>query len=139
MALSPPISEVNALYDLYQATDGENWAFRKNYSEFGIPWNFTNIKSQNPCSLVSPWQGVNCTTTTSGTGGNISTTISSLHLDEYNLTGIIPSSISNLTSLVDLELGYNHIYGGIPSELCLLETLEVLKLEFNHLKGNITS
>ncbi|EAY78126.1 hypothetical protein OsI_33173 [Oryza sativa Indica Group] len=41
--------------------------------------------------------------------------LESLDLSENNLSGEIPSSISNLTYLSSLDLSYNHLTGRIPS------------------------
>jgi hypothetical protein len=53
MAQTPslPAVEMEALWDLYEATSGPDWAI------FGVPWNFTG--AHNPCE--EGWEGVACT------------------------------------------------------------------------------
>ena len=56
-----PASEWNALYDLYNATSGENWRWRLN-PVAGISWNFSDFSINNPCT--DQWQGIACKFTT---------------------------------------------------------------------------
>eukprot|EP01032_Pedospumella_encystans_P009846 gene9846-11559_t len=34
-----PASEMNALYNLYNATKGEDWLWNEDFAAYGIPWN----------------------------------------------------------------------------------------------------
>ncbi|KAL3321321.1 hypothetical protein AABB24_039118 [Solanum stoloniferum] len=58
-------------------------------------------------------------------------------ISHNNLTGEIPSSICNLTSLVMLDLGRNNLRGEIPQCLGNITALEVLDMHHNNLSGNI--
>ncbi|KAK4725714.1 hypothetical protein R3W88_030631 [Solanum pinnatisectum] len=58
-------------------------------------------------------------------------------ISHNNLSGEIPSSICNLTSLVMLDLGRNNLYGEIPQCLGNITALKVLDMHHNNLSGNI--
>jgi len=100
-----------ALVDLYDSTDGDNWT------------NHTNWKTDS----VSTWYGV-----TVDTGRVIS-----LSLNINNLSGTIPSSIGNLSSLRTLNFSINQITGSIPPEIGNLSNLECLFLASNQITGSI--
>jgi len=56
-----PSSEMNALQDLYDATNGGNWKWQTPYgTRNGYPWNFTIVNGmyENPCT--KSWQGISC-------------------------------------------------------------------------------
>ncbi|CAI5999777.1 unnamed protein product, partial [Closterium sp. NIES-65] len=55
------------------------------------------------------------------------------------ITGSIPNVISNLASLVLLELVGNLISGSLPADISCLTRLQILHLEFNHISGPIDS
>ncbi|XP_078154586.1 receptor-like protein 49 [Carex rostrata] len=62
-----------------------------------------------------------------------------LSISNNSLTGEIPLSICNATSLLVLDLSYNNLTGTIPA--CLLENcryLEVLNLRSNKLSGSLS-
>ncbi|KAI8558221.1 hypothetical protein RHMOL_Rhmol04G0073400 [Rhododendron molle] len=60
-----------------------------------------------------------------------------LYIVANNLTGGIPPSIGNLTSLVILNVGYNPFGGSIPNALGQLRNLKILSLSFNQISGTI--
>ena len=84
-----PICEVKALEDFFDATSGQNWDWKYPLSEFGNKWNFSD-PNVNPCA--SNWQGLTCRKD------------QYMDLQSYNLTGFVPSSISNLTQLVGFKV-----------------------------------
>jgi hypothetical protein len=100
-----------ALVALYDSTNGDNWT------------NHTNWKTDS----VSTWYGV-----TVDTGRVIS-----LSLNINNLSGTIPSSIGNLSSLRTLNFASNQITGSIPPEIGNLSNLEYLILTSNQITGSI--
>jgi hypothetical protein len=53
-----PDYEMQALKDLYDSTDGDNWRWRS----YGAHWNVTNGNA-NPCTTdyYTTWQGLSCT------------------------------------------------------------------------------
>ncbi|WRX11637.1 Protein kinase domain - like 10 [Theobroma cacao] len=58
-------------------------------------------------------------------------------LSTNNLTGVIPASIGNLTSLSYLNLNGNMFSGSIPPEVGMLKSLSVLVLAKNNFSGSI--
>ena len=107
-----PEQECQALVDLYNSNNGGGWTYY--YS-----W----LTGSDPCN----WYGVFCT------GGHVT----SLYLDENQLTGSIPPELGNLTNLVELDLSTNQLTGSIPPELGNLTNLVQLDLSTNQLTGSI--
>lgn len=68
--------------------------------------------------------------------GNLSS-IRALNLSHNHLTGSIPVSFSNLTKVESLDLSYNNLSGEIPSKLVNLNFLEVFSVAYNNLSGSI--
>ncbi|MCR9251852.1 MAG: PA14 domain-containing protein [bacterium] len=60
-----------------------------------------------------------------------------LDLAVNQLSGGLPSSLSNMTSIVALSLQSNQFSGRVPSVLYILNTLEQLRLSDNQLSGDI--
>jgi len=58
-------------------------------------------------------------------------------MDQNILSGNIPITFSNLTSLSTLNLSHNNLSGSIPITLNNLELLAHLDLSYNHLYGEI--
>ena len=102
----------DALVDLYNSTDGNNW---KN------TWDLT--------SPVSTLYGVTI----------INNQITELNLAFNNLNGSLPSSIEGLNKLTLLDLFFNSIEGKLPVEIFQLIQLETLKLYSNMFEGEFTS
>ena len=126
-----------ALVELYDSTNGDNWT------------NNTNWKS----STIDTWYGVTVNgdrvtgldMTNNNLAGSIPSSIGDLtNLINLNflindLTGTIPLSIENLTSLETLDLAGNDLTGSIPSEIGSLTSLTYLDIENNQLTGSIPS
>lgn len=53
------------------------------------------------------------------------------------LTGSIPTTFGNLTSLSMLNLSHNNLSGSIPQSLSVLKSLIKLDLLYNHLHGEV--
>ena len=98
-----------ALVDLYNSTDGANWAH---------PWNLA--------SPVDTWNGVIVE----------NNDVVWVILSNDNLTGSIPPSLGNLTGLIQLYLDHNHLSGNIPSSLGNLTGLQTFALGYNNLSGS---
>jgi Leucine-rich repeat (LRR) protein len=102
-----------ALVDLYNSTNGDEWIDN------------TNWKS----GPINTWYGVTVE----------DDRVTQLNLLNNNLTGTIPSSIGDLTSLTLLWLGSNQLTGSIPSEIWELTNLTQLSFYNNQLTGSIPS
>ena len=85
-----PSHERQALHDLYISTNGDEWIYQDGD---GGHWSFTD-PDVNPCSSSDPWQGLNCSTTSSSISSYYY--ISEIELSYYNLQGTIPNSIGRL-------------------------------------------
>ncbi len=62
-----------------------------------------------------------------------------LHLYNNQLSGSIPSELGSLSNLLELYLHGNQLSGTIPSELANLSNLQYLQLNNNQLSGTIPS
>nr|TKW09187.1 hypothetical protein SEVIR_6G076900v2 [Setaria viridis] len=76
------------------------------------------------------WNGVMC-------GKAHPFRVVALKLNSLRLSGQLPSSLANLTSITQLELGHNSFSGPIPEELATLPKLQDLILASNMLEGKI--
>ncbi|WP_051476114.1 immunoglobulin domain-containing protein, partial [Aquimarina megaterium] len=112
-------AERQALIDLYNSTDGANWT---NITVNNEPWLITDSASK-----VCDWYGV---TVTEGK-------VTELKLDNNNLVGTIPNSISDLSNLKSLSLNKNTISGSIPNTIGGLVNLTNLSIDNNKLTGTI--
>ena len=99
----------------FSLASGDEWIDKSNWLKFTVSW----------CD----WYGVTCIEN--------SKLIEDIALHSNNMQGIIPASISNLSSLNRLVLSYNSLTGTIPTEIGLLSNLEYLLLNMNSLIGTI--
>lgn len=148
-----PESEWNALYDLYNSTNGNYWTWQN--ETYGLRWNFSNPSIQYPCgnlNLIS-WQGLFCTCRNNTINhefddyynyydDNIdpieeTCNIKKLFLEYKNLTGTINDSISNLNYLTHIHLSYNNLWNSMPN-LSNITNLTLLDLTYNYLTGDIS-
>ncbi|XP_037475504.1 probable LRR receptor-like serine/threonine-protein kinase At3g47570 [Triticum dicoccoides] len=82
--------------------------------------------SLNFCS----WQGVTCSTT-------LPVRVVSIQFRSSWLTGTLSRCIAALSSLVQMDLGYNGFSGSVPEEIGELGSLQTLDLTGNKFAGNI--
>ena len=90
--LSLSYTDVEILFELYNATKGENWLWRTGPNAAPI-WTFNNLKQQNPCaddsfgeSNISAWQGLTCDSTPDLCySGVINCSITWINLSEYQV------------------------------------------------------
>ncbi|MFC3194023.1 hypothetical protein ACFODZ_07200 [Marinicella sediminis] len=108
-----PQAQREALLELYQQTQGDDWLENSNWL------------SGDPCE--NNWFGVLCN----------DDLIRELSLSDNNLTGHIPDSIGALTDLQRLSLSQNHLTGKIPAAIGNLSQLFNLYLYDNQLSGPI--
>ena len=119
-----PEYEIQALYDLYNATEGNEWQWDSS-TQSGNPWQFT--ANANPCS--DDWLGVTC----SSTPMNGYLHVIKLYLEHLNLVGYVPESIGNLTELTELSLYNNYLNSTIPHSIGTLHNLSYLDIGENSL------
>ncbi|KAJ8770858.1 hypothetical protein K2173_021773 [Erythroxylum novogranatense] len=70
---------------------------------------------------------------------NLSSRLSELVLGGNYFTGSIPAGLNTLVNLSLLDMDQNHLTGSIPSELGMLTNLQALHLASNRLSGQIPS
>ncbi len=109
------LNEKQVLLDLYKSLNGENWN-----NNFG--WN-----GETNCEPCNGWYGVECK----------KGKVVKIDLHNNNLSGNLPSTLNQLSSLKELLLGKNNIEGSIPSNITDLLNLEVLQLSNNQLSGEL--
>ena len=59
-AVNIPDTEMQALRDLYNATNGEQWKWLPANTRNGYPWIFTAVTAVNENPCTKPWQGITC-------------------------------------------------------------------------------
>ncbi|MBS1506688.1 MAG: hypothetical protein JSS79_08585, partial [Bacteroidetes bacterium] len=117
----PDDQEFQALKALYDSLGGSAWTTKTNWPAAGN-WPATATASQ-----MGTWYGITVT------NGDVTT----ITLNPNNLTGKIPSIISNLKALKGLNLGNNKLSGSIPKSLGSLPSLNTIFFAYNQLSGPI--
>lgn len=110
--------DFDALMALYNSTDGANWANNSGWADGAAGTN---------CDPCDGWHGVNCT----------SGRVSQIVLTGNQLSGTIPPTLGDVSSLQYLWLNQNQLSGSIPPELGGLSNLKELVLAANQLSGTI--
>ena len=100
-------TDMAALVDLYNGTNGANWKTN------------TNWLSEAPLVSLWDWHGV----TTDQNGR-----VTELALASNDLSGTIPAELGDLTKLQRLDLSENELSGAIPLTLMTLSQLSVLDI-----------
>ncbi|KGL58953.1 leucine-rich repeat domain-containing protein [Polaribacter sp. Hel1_85] len=120
-----PQGEIQALVDMYNNLDGENWTNNTN-------WTGSLAKAtENPPYNATKWQGV---TTKIVDGGKHITII---QMSNNKLEGTISSSIGNLSKLETLNLSSNKLIGMLPEEMSNLSSLKTAYFQSNELSGKV--
>jgi len=95
------------------------------------------INKTNVIAVLS-WSGNSTQACTNYTGVICSSSaVIGLALPFYGISGVIPSNIMNLTSLITLDLSGNFLSSFIPNEITTLVNLTTLNLGNNQLNGSI--
>lgn len=110
-----PAAERQVLQDIYAQTNGASWTAQS------TPWTGA---AGTECS----WTGVTCNAA--------QTSVTGITLARQNLTGSLPSSLNQLTSLRNFDVSRNRLTGSIPA-LTGLVNLQNLDLSRNELSGSI--
>ena len=157
-ALKTSTADIQVLEDLFDSTNGPNWnltaigcvirAYPEFYEDYGIymsnltgtPWDFTRSGGayvNDPCedssSSSGSWTGLSCVC------GTLTCSVKQLSLTCAQLTGPIPASLGNLTTLTSLDLDTNSLNGIIPPSLCNLRDLYYFDVDSNQMRGQIPS
>jgi hypothetical protein len=117
---------MEALEDLYLATDGDNWDCE---DRPGNPWVFS--ETANPCE--DDWIGVTCNSDTTHQVYHIT----NITLGGCSLVGTIPRSVGRLTKMAALSLPFNYLHGHIPDVFGELPDLSLLSVWKNMLEGSL--
>lgn len=118
----PDVSEIQALRDLYEGTEGSEWV-----NNTGWPGTQSNWNAITSIDQVIGWHGV---TVSNGD-------VTSINLYSNGLKGELSFSIGDLRALTYLNLGQNALIGSIPSQITDLTNLTDLRLNSNQLSGPI--
>ena len=102
-----------ALIDLYDATNGRNWVRQGNWQTDGP---------------LQGWEGIEL---------NADGRVVQLELYENGLSGVLPSSMGDLSELAVLMLKGNDLTGDLPASLGNLRNLEVMWISGNSFTGCI--
>lgn len=111
-----PDTERQVLIDLYNGTNGSSWTTK------------TNWLTGDPCA--NAWHGIGCDAT--------GTHVRWVRLDDNNLVGTLPASLTALTDLIYVNVAKNQLVGSIPS-LSGMAALREFYAHQNQLTGSIPS
>ena len=114
-AKDPKLIQRYVMAIIYFTMGGDRWSIDK-------PWMESMSDVEDECDF----EGVAC----DGAGN-----IVGLALDSMNLSGVLPSEISALSSIKAIDMSKNQITGSIPDEFGQLEHLELLILHGNNIRG----
>ncbi|KAJ8770205.1 hypothetical protein K2173_011546 [Erythroxylum novogranatense] len=122
----------------------------KNLQELNLEGNSLGSRSANDLAFLTSLK--NCTNleilglNANNFGGvlptsltNLSSRLSELALGGNYFTGSIPAGLNKLVNLSLLAMDHNHLTGSIPSELGMLPNLQVLDLDENRLSSQVPS
>ena len=130
----------DALFALYNATDGENWDSSINWlSEAPLgEWSWVITNDDGRVTGLELWDN-GLSGETPAELGSLSN-LTSLDLSRNGLSGEIPAELGSLSKLTALWLLDNALSGEIPAELGSLSNLEILALGINEeLSGCVPS
>jgi len=109
-----PDAELDALKQLYAATNGDQWKNHDGWFEAGT----------DPCK---DWFGVTCTSD--------GTSVQALSLSNNNLVGSLPEEIGNLANIISVDFGLNKLSGDLPKSFFNLSKMYAISLKENAFTG----
>ncbi|MEZ5048837.1 MAG: M12 family metallo-peptidase [Saprospiraceae bacterium] len=112
----PPVTDI--LLELYNATNGANWTNNSGWIDGA---------TGNDCDYCQ-WYGVTC---------DFYSNVTQINLQQNNLVGILPSSITTISTLGTLKLGINSLSGSIPQDWSGVTNLLYADFSNNQFTGNI--
>ena len=130
--------EYQALVDLYNSADGENWTYPWDVSKNNLDermWYGVVVEDGHVVKLEL--QNNRLKGELKESLGQL-TSLKQLSLYNNNLTGNIPTSLGTLDSLTNVYLYKNKFTGNIPSSLFDLKNLKELLFNSNQLSGDIS-
>ncbi|XP_050217148.1 probable LRR receptor-like serine/threonine-protein kinase At1g53430 [Mercurialis annua] len=117
-----PPEEVQILQTITTKMKNQNWTITE--TSCSMPeWNWT-ISSQIESTVTCDCNGTVCHVT-------------NILLKGFNLTGIVPDELANLTRLVEIDFSRNVLTGTIPTKLAQLPNLQKLSFLGNRLNGSV--
>ncbi|XP_030496274.2 receptor protein kinase TMK1 [Cannabis sativa] len=103
--------------------------------DLGYPLELANSwKGNDACEN---WKYVDCDYSVGNNNNNNSNNVVSVDFQRWQLSGLISPAFGNLTTLRSLFLNDNNLTGSIPFSLTLLTQLEILDVSNNNLSGVI--
>ena len=127
-------AEKKALMRLNQATNGNQWTHKWDFSKPVEQWHGVTVKNDKVVAIDL---------TNNNLSGELPKEIGSLvHLEKLvlfrnKITGAIPSTIGNLKSLKSLNIAFNKIAGKIPAEIGNATSLQSVELYMNMISGTL--
>lgn len=132
-----PLSECEALVDLYNSTNGDDWSMNTNWLVTNTPSNWYGITLEEGHVGYILLINNNLSGSIPPELGKLGIKLQTLDLSFNQLSGSIPPELGNLVNLRFLYLSVNELSGTIPTELGNLENLHFLYLLGNDLSGTI--
>ena len=117
-----PVTECMAIWEIYQANNGENWSLPNPGWPNGPPCDGFRISCREMPEIIA--DGVKH--------------VNAISLSAKGLSGVLSGdAFTALPYLEQLDLGGNSLSGNIPSQLSGLKYLNTLKLDSNNFTGEI--
>ncbi len=129
--------EKAALIELYNATNGSNWANNSNWnSDVAVKnWHGIKINSLGYVTEINLMEN-NLKGELPASIGNF-TCLEKLLLRSNNISGELPESIGKLVKLTELDVMNNQLSGSIPESIGSLTLLKILRLNINNFTGSL--
>ena len=131
-----PDAECNALYALYESTNGDQWTDNTNWLTAAAVGSWYGITIEGGHVVEIDFWDNGLFGELPPELGNL-TELRSLAIYSSGLSGVIPPELGNLANLERLDLWGNMLSGNIPVEICSLKNLRSLDVGSNRLTGEI--